>query len=621
MSAHASSAVRIAGRRAGGPSLILRRALSARPMYEAVAPLVHAVLAAIGLILLSPLFLLIALAIKATSRGPVFYRGERVGVHARRFRICKFRTMVEGAEGQIGGRLATGEDKERYCTRIGRLLKKTKLDELPQLLNVVRGEMRLVGPRPIRPVFLAGFARELSGYTARFRVPPGITGIAQLRGGYYTTPRDKLRYDLIYIARRSLRLDVLVVALTFVKILNRWLATGVLVLGLFLFVSLIPAGLHAGLGLDLFGVQVSAVSVFIVVAAVWAALRRRSDGFALYRCPLNLALMAFAALTAAAALSAADPRPTLEGAGYYAATGLVLAFLIVNSLATRAFLLLTVRVVALTSVSVSLLGFARLFVANYAAGLEPGEIPRLTSVVGNPVALAVYLGLGIPILLAEVTAARSRRARDLWLVCATISSVGVVFTQTRMGLLALLVSGLILLRGHRQQAVVFAVALMAGIALLGLTFAPRLAPAELAADVLQWTHNNRLELGAVSVRQWLLGGGWSGERDGVPNMHVTLVREHGVLGWLLFMWVIVATLRAMKRAHDRVRDRHLRRVLWAIISSVAGFLVSMNAMNTFHHLPIQIFFWCLIGIGQAIVVHLGRPRPRNVIWRFGDAGD
>ena len=610
-------------------------ALPRRALYEVCAPVVHGALALIALVLASPLFFALALAVKLSSPGPVFYRGERVGRGQRRFRIWKFRTMVEGAERDIGGRLASEADKAAYCTRLGRLLKKSKLDELPQLLNVLRGEMRLVGPRPLRPVFLAPLTAQIPGFAVRFVVPPGITGVAQLRGGYYTAPRDKLRYDLIYIRRRSLLFDLTVVLLTFVKILNRWLRMGLVLAVLFLFVSLVPAGVHAALAIDVFGVRVSVVSLLIVLAAAWAALRRRSEGFSLYRCPLNVAIPLFALLGAGTAVTAADPRAALQGTGYYLATGLLLAFLIVNSLATRPFFTLTVRVVALTSVAVSLVGLVRLFLMNherlvFADTAAAGDPLRLSSVVGGPAVLAIYLVLGLPILLAEVRAAETRRTRDFWLVCTTISFVGIGFTQTRIGLLALLVTGGVFLHRRRWRVVLIAVLVAVTLLPVATVASARFpSPARVTAT-LATPDTGARPLASVSARQWLLGGAaglthaapGARQRAGVPNMHLTFVLEHGLVAWLLLLWLIGAVLRTMIGAHDRMRDARLRHTLRAIIASLVGFLVSMNAMNTFHHLPLQVFFWSLLGIGLGIAIQLGGPRlHHNMIWRFGDAGD
>jgi lipopolysaccharide/colanic/teichoic acid biosynthesis glycosyltransferase len=169
-------------------------------------------LAAIGLVLTVPLFLVIGLLIKSTSPGPVLYRGLRVGKDGRIFTIYKFRTLQIGAEEKIGARLLTEGDA--YYTYIGKFLKRTKLDELPQLVNVLKGEMNLVGPRPIRPIFLEQLCCDIPRYPIRFTVKPGMTGLAQVRGGYFTQPKDKLRYELVYIRNRSLFLDLKLIALT-----------------------------------------------------------------------------------------------------------------------------------------------------------------------------------------------------------------------------------------------------------------------------------------------------------------------------------------------------------------------------------------------------------------------
>jgi lipopolysaccharide/colanic/teichoic acid biosynthesis glycosyltransferase len=135
----------------------------------------------LGLVLLLPVSLAIAGLIKITSRGPVLYRGQRIGREMRPFTIFKFRTLLVDAEKRIGARLLTPGDP--LYTPIGRFLKRTKLDEIPQLVNVLRGDMNLVGPRPIRPIFLATSLKEIESYGLRFVVRPGMTGLAQLRGG------------------------------------------------------------------------------------------------------------------------------------------------------------------------------------------------------------------------------------------------------------------------------------------------------------------------------------------------------------------------------------------------------------------------------------------------------
>ncbi len=162
--------------------------------------------ASLLLVLSLPLMLLCALAVAVSSRGPVLYRQQRLGLGRRPFWILKFRTMTDNAESTTGEVLATTDDPR--LTAVGRVLRRLRLDELPQLLNVIGGAMSLVGPRPERPGFVERFTTEVPGYSERFSVPPGLTGLAQINGDYHSTPENKLRYDLAYIANWSAWLDL-----------------------------------------------------------------------------------------------------------------------------------------------------------------------------------------------------------------------------------------------------------------------------------------------------------------------------------------------------------------------------------------------------------------------------
>lgn len=175
--------------------------------------------AVVGLVLFAPLMALAALLIRLSSPGPVIFRQERVGRGGVPFTLYKFRTMVPDAERQTGPVLAAGKDDERL-TGVGRWLRLFRLDELPQLWNVLRGDMSLVGPRPERPHFVGEFARRTPSYSLRHRVRPGITGLAQVYGGYHTDARDKLRFDLIYVSHQSLWLDLCILARTLLVVLR-----------------------------------------------------------------------------------------------------------------------------------------------------------------------------------------------------------------------------------------------------------------------------------------------------------------------------------------------------------------------------------------------------------------
>ena len=166
------------------------------------------------LVLLAPLMLAIALAIRLGSRGPVFYRQRRASLGGHEFTILKFRSMVYRPETAAVGAWSTAPGDERV-TRLGRVLRKLSLDELPQLLNVLTGSMSLVGPRPERPEFIERFGRQMPRYMLRHHVKAGITGWAQVHGFRgRTSLRKRLQYDLDYIQRWSLLLDLKILVLT-----------------------------------------------------------------------------------------------------------------------------------------------------------------------------------------------------------------------------------------------------------------------------------------------------------------------------------------------------------------------------------------------------------------------
>lgn len=168
-----------------------------------------------GLIIAAPLFLIVSLFIKLGSRGPIFFNQVRVGRHGKLFNIYKFRSMHQDAE-QITGPTMSFKNDSRV-TRIGKIIRKTRLDELPQLWNVLKGDMSFVGPRPERPMFVEKFKKQIPYYTQRFSLRPGITGWAQIRCPYASTIEqtlDKLRFELYYLKNFSLLFDLTIILRT-----------------------------------------------------------------------------------------------------------------------------------------------------------------------------------------------------------------------------------------------------------------------------------------------------------------------------------------------------------------------------------------------------------------------
>lgn len=169
--------------------------------------------AVLGLLVLSPLFLFVAVAILISDGWPIFYSQERIGHRGRPFRIWKFRSMRCDAESETGPIWA--ENHDRRCTRIGDWLRQTNIDELPQLFNILLGQMSLVGPRPERPIFVQQFQAEHGGYDLRHAVPVGMTGWAQVHGWRgRTSLRKRIQYDLDYIHRWSFWLDLQILLMT-----------------------------------------------------------------------------------------------------------------------------------------------------------------------------------------------------------------------------------------------------------------------------------------------------------------------------------------------------------------------------------------------------------------------
>ena len=169
------------------------------------------VVSGIGIVLTSPLMLLIAILVKAYDGGPVFYLQDRLTYRGKEFKICKFRSMCVDSEKQ-GARLASKNDSR--ITPVGKVLRNLHLDELPQLFNVFKGDMSLVGPRPERRVIMDEYEKEIPEFHYRLKVKAGLTGYAQVYGKYNTTPYDKLKLDLFYIENYSLLLDIKLLFMT-----------------------------------------------------------------------------------------------------------------------------------------------------------------------------------------------------------------------------------------------------------------------------------------------------------------------------------------------------------------------------------------------------------------------
>ena len=203
----------------GDLPLLEARARPLGGLSTAVKRTFDLVLSGTLLVLAVPVLAVAALLVATTSRGGVFYRQDRIGKDGRTFRLWKLRTMRAGAEIETGAVLSSPDDPR--VTLVGRALRSARIDEIPQLWNVLTGSMSLVGPRPERPEFTARFAQSVPGYRLRLSALPGVTGLAQVSGDYSTEPEIKLRYDLAYLNNWSVGLDLAILLRTLPVILTR----------------------------------------------------------------------------------------------------------------------------------------------------------------------------------------------------------------------------------------------------------------------------------------------------------------------------------------------------------------------------------------------------------------
>ncbi|MGE0681332.1 MAG: sugar transferase [Candidatus Binatia bacterium] len=617
----------------------------ARPR-DTVSHALQVILVAIGLLILSPLFLLVALAVRLTSPGPIFYRGQRVGKGEHIFHIYKFRTLTVGAEKRIGARLLK-EDDQLY-TPIGKFLKKTKLDELPQLLNVLKGDMSLVGPRPIRPIFLENLKKEIPHYAQRFLVRPGMTGVAQVHGGYWTEPRNKLRYELVYIRNQSVWLDLKVVFLTLLKICNRLVTTGVVLSALFLFVSFFPSSLSPWLYTTIWGVKLNVLHLLIILTGLFLIAKKTyTHRLYLYRSSVYLPMMGFFSIGLISALFSTDFETAARGAIYYVITGFLVTLGFLNTKLSSGFTRHAATLVGLACGALSLLGLFELAIFKHAIlpdslsavmpteGTLSSSTWAIRATFANADVLSAYLVLGFPLLLCQLMHARTRAGRDFWLVSTTIAFVSILLTQNLLGLLALFVACAVFLFYISSRAIPLLLCVfLIPILLLGAWDESALFRKvsvsvqqnfTSAMQTLTSEPSYSLFIGSgIKTQQAHLGFNVDSSPDDVvefstQNMHLTLIQETGLLGWFSLLWIFAATLRTLYRGARQTIDSYQRSLLWAIFASLIGFLISMNALNTFFFLPLQLLFWGLVGLGLGVTTHIvNKQSPFYVIWRFGD---
>ena len=188
-----------------------------KPVYSFIKRVFDIVTSVLALAICFVPGIIVAIIIKCDSVGPVIYQQERLGKNGKSFMLYKFRSMYIDAENE-GAKWAAENDTR--CTRIGKFLRKSRIDEIPQFINIIKGDMSFVGPRPERPFFYGVFEETIHGFSHRLNVTPGLTGLAQVNGGYDLLPEEKIVFDMQYIQNRSLWLDLKCILKTFLVLFN-----------------------------------------------------------------------------------------------------------------------------------------------------------------------------------------------------------------------------------------------------------------------------------------------------------------------------------------------------------------------------------------------------------------
>ena len=611
--------------RARRPFMPSTAEVAARPVHDGIARVVDVMVAGVGLLVLWPLMALIAVAVWCSSRGPALYRGARVGRGERGFVIYKFRTMQVGAEAVIGGRLVRAD--EGLLTSIGPFLRRYRLDELPQLWNVLRGEMALVGPRPVRPVFL-GVHGSIAGYRRRFLVRPGITGLAQVRGGYYTSARHKLLYDMLYVSRRSLRLDAMLVALTGVRLLARVFTTTLLLGWLLVAVLLLPGSVQQAFTVWVGGVGFNLLYAVPVLTVVVHLARKRAERVSTtaLRTPLDGVLVAWVVVSAVAAMAGPDAWAGLRGLAWYGCNGVVVSLLVMNSrMVTTARGVLLATVVGATAGVGAVDVMARL--VGVASGLGFGRV------AGTLVSPLLFATVAVLVLPVAVVRARAGRGRALWAVAAGVLAVALVGASSRAGLVA---AGLGLAvawaPGRASWAKVGAVVGAVGLAVVlvgaGMWAAgnERWTPARAVADLGVAVERQGTVLAMLDADPALDGWRWTGIgprmlgrmaqrdewRDHKPplkldSMVLTVWVDHGPVGVLLFAWLGVGGIGLMLRA--RLSDAAAAADLRAVAGGLVGVGLMLAVSDGLYALPVMVAVAAMMGLGVGLAV-VYRPGPR-----------
>ncbi len=607
--------------------------------FELVTRVFNFVAAAAGLVVLSPLFLVVAVLIRLGSPGPVLYRGKRVGRNEKIFTIYKFRTLEQGAETMIGARLL--RDGEEHVTPIGRRLRKRKIDEFPQLINVLKGDMNLVGPRPVRPVFIEDAKASIPGYADRFKITPGITGLAQLRHSYYLSPKNKLRFERIYMKNRSVLFDLWIILLTFTRLLSRQMTALSLFLLHVVFALFLPQGLSSQLEPEIMGRPFSLLNLAILGMGILFVARYLRGDLVFLKTPVDRVILGYLMVASGAVLLQSASGGELLILLKFACTGFGLYYFVANSVNERADEMTSymkgIAVIAFFSGVAGVAGFILLRGEVRSETLRATLDARLvTDFITNRNVLLSYFVLCLPVMLAATRGFKSLawKAAGLAAFAASIAVAAGCFSKRGM-----LVLGVTLfLYGWRQRRERATQVLAAALLLvrMGHALVTGNPPWDLEMPISR--AQEQVSLQAAVLREHagdlFLGSGEASwrfvdvpetveSRDkllppvGMNNMYLTILLKYGIIALFLMISVLVGVLRTLYHGSLNVREPLIREFLWAILCGAVGILVNLFFFDAFRSTSVQIPFWIFTGLGMGMALKFGPQRREYYrLWHY-----
>lgn len=606
------------------PSLI---EVPKKPFYEFFTAVYNVSSAGLGLLILSPLMLIITAAVKLSSPGPALYRGQRVGRNEKIFNILKFRTMKVGSEAKIGKRLVQ-QDEDHY-TSIGRFLRKYRLDELPQLLNVLKRDMNLVGPRPVRPIFLEDHKNKIQAYSRRFLVRPGITGQAQVRGGYYTSPRHKLFYEMLHISRRNVLFDLQLIVLTFARVMTRIFTATLLLCWLLVMVLVAPPEFQAAMTLSIGPLAFNVLYILPTLIIIVHLAQRRMDSrrVVALQTPTDLPIVAFLVWTMIIIPFSPMPLAATRGLGWWICNGFVVYYLILNSR------MVTDRRDALIAVLVGGVALVGLFdlIPTLLDWFNTGRLERIVGYLVNPVLTSVLVTLALPLALVRTVAGPSRLQRRFAGAASLVLGLTGILTVSRAGIVVMgIVIAFTLYPLAKRLMSVSILALVGVLMAFSLNGDERLQPTRVVADLNarlsqqaavlttliqdeQTTQANLVTgVGARVVGRYSRSPLYQDHKPALElsNMYLTILADQGLIGLGLFLLILWRSLRFVYRGLPRIESALHRADLQAATAGVVGCILLFLVSDALYQLPLMLAFFSALGLAVGLTANYGTAHRR-----------